>query len=111
MPTPATPQYLPWIDLTRRIWADVASKLATVCLVMLAVGLGLDALMVPAVVVGLCSIAFHHYLLAFRCPRCRKRFAFGGFLVPDLTVFVPPRKCLHCGLKRGADFKPSEAAE
>jgi hypothetical protein len=101
-----------WKDLRRRTVLLAASVIslpgsAVLVLVMRSLGWGYMASDRFIVLAGmemlammLASAVFH----SFPCPRCHRRFFFKGIFANSFA-----RRCLHCGLRKGAD-PPSEPA-
>jgi hypothetical protein len=46
--------------------------------------------------------AAHVWLDRFRCPRCKHSFTQAGWTKPYIALLISPRRCVNCGLSRGA---------
>ena len=91
-----------WRDLRRRMLLSYGSTLGVGLLLALLPWFNGRVAGVLWVAVGSCSIVFHWYLVAFQCPRCGNSYALKSLWRPDWSVVIPPARCAHCRLKRGA---------
>lgn len=90
-----------WAALRIRIVAGTACKLVLVMSAILSLVLDVRVFAYLVGTFGSLTFILHFWLLAFRCPRCGRRFAYRGFGRPDPAYLFPPRKCVHCGVRRG----------
>ena len=95
-----------WRDLRRRTLAEVCTKVSFVVLMLLGLSLDQNWLGWPASVLALAWMGIHGWLRAFRCPFCGKPFASLGFWGFNPAMIIPPYRCLHCGVRKGA--KPDD---